>query len=152
MSPSSNRSSPPAHPTLRKATATSSRPCRSSRKRGASTTSSTPTTSPPGPSPGSNCPSIWAGPRMVTGWTSGTAAVGDLRVEVGNGVAVLTLDRPKANNAISGSLLRELLTTVAECDADDRARAIATTANVGDGATGWCAGGEFGVVAGERGP
>lgn len=72
--------------------------------------------------------------------------MGDLRVEVGDGIAVLTIDRPKANNAISGSLLRELLTTVAECDADDRVRAIVTTANVADGATAWCAGVDFGVL------
>jgi len=85
---------------------------------------------------------------MATGWTS----VGDLRVEVGDGVAVLTIDRPKANNAISGSLLRELLTTVAECDADDRVRAIVTAANVAEGATAWCAGVDFSVVDGALGP
>ena len=72
--------------------------------------------------------------------------MGDLRVEVGDGVAVLTIDRPKANNAISGSLLRELLTAVAECDADDRVRAIVTTANLSDGATAWCAGVDFSVL------
>lgn len=72
--------------------------------------------------------------------------MGDLRVEVGDGVAVLTIDRPKANNAISGSLLRELLSAVAEYDADDRVRAIVTTANVADGATAWCSGVDFSVL------
>ncbi|HVW34451.1 MAG TPA: enoyl-CoA hydratase/isomerase family protein, partial [Acidimicrobiia bacterium] len=72
--------------------------------------------------------------------------MGDLRVEVGDGIAVLTIDRPRANNSITGNLLRELLTAVAECDADDGVRAIVTTANVADGATAWCAGVDLRVL------
>ncbi len=65
------------------------------------------------------------------------AADAGLRVEVRDDrVAVVTLDRPKAYNALTAALLRELLAAFRELGRDDRVRAIVLT---GAG-KGFCAG------------
>ena len=62
---------------------------------------------------------------------------GGLLVEVrDDGVAIMTLDRPKAYNALTASLLRKLIATFRELGRDERVRAIVLT---GAG-KGFCAG------------
>jgi 2-(1,2-epoxy-1,2-dihydrophenyl)acetyl-CoA isomerase len=51
----------------------------------------------------------------------------DLRVEVSKGVAVLTLDRPAARNALTVELRDDLLRAIHECRADDDVRAVLLT-------------------------
>jgi 2-(1,2-epoxy-1,2-dihydrophenyl)acetyl-CoA isomerase len=51
----------------------------------------------------------------------------ELRVEVSDGVAVLTLDRPNARNALTIGLRDDLLRAVRECRADDDVRAVLLT-------------------------
>lgn len=50
-----------------------------------------------------------------------------LRVEREGGVAVVTLDRPEARNALSGELIRALRTTFAQLDGDDGVGAVVLT-------------------------
>jgi len=51
----------------------------------------------------------------------------DLRVEIDEGVAVLTLDRPRQLNAFSGAMGESLGLAYRRCDADDEVRAIVLT-------------------------
>jgi len=67
------------------------------------------------------------------------AAEGLVRVEVTNGLAVLTLNRPKAYNAINLDLSEELLNAAIECDEDPSVRAVLIT---GEGPA-FCAGGDI---------
>ena len=50
-----------------------------------------------------------------------------VRVEVADGVAVLTLDRPEVRNAFSGRMARELGEAYRACDADDDVRVVVLT-------------------------
>ena len=50
-----------------------------------------------------------------------------VRVEVADGVAVLTLDRPEVRNAFSGRMARELGDAYRACDAADDVRAVVLT-------------------------
>ena len=51
----------------------------------------------------------------------------DLRVEIADGVAVLTLDRPDQMNAFSGPMAASLAAAYRECDARDDVRAVILT-------------------------
>jgi enoyl-CoA hydratase len=51
----------------------------------------------------------------------------DLRVEIANGIAVLTLDRPDHMNAFSGPMAISLAAAYRECDARDDVRAVILT-------------------------
>jgi enoyl-CoA hydratase/carnithine racemase len=53
--------------------------------------------------------------------------VADARLEVEDGVAVITLDRPEKLNAFTGAMGAELGEAYAECDADDAVRAVVLT-------------------------
>jgi enoyl-CoA hydratase/carnithine racemase len=63
----------------------------------------------------------------------------DLRFEVDEGVAVVTLDRPAQRNAFSGPMGRGLGAVYRACDADDAIRALIVT-GAGDA---FCAGAEL---------
>ena len=76
----------------------------------------------------------------------------ELHVSVDGHVALLTVDRPAANNSLGGSLLKELLQVSAELERDDSVRVIVTTANVSDGATAWSPGVDFAQIDGKLGP
>jgi enoyl-CoA hydratase len=56
-----------------------------------------------------------------------TAAPGSVRLEVADGVALLTLDRPHVRNALDGRLLTELRERLAEADARPEVRALVLT-------------------------
>jgi methylglutaconyl-CoA hydratase len=60
------------------------------------------------------------------GNTAGTAPVGgdELRVEVGSGIARLTLNRPEKRNALNGALVEALLRAMEETAADPRVRVV----------------------------
>ncbi len=51
----------------------------------------------------------------------------DIRFEVTDGVATITLNRPDRLNAFSGSMGRELGAAYRACDADDAIRAVVLT-------------------------
>ena len=51
----------------------------------------------------------------------------DLRVEIADGVAVLTLDRPAERNAFSGPMGTSLASAYRECDGRDDVRAVVLT-------------------------
>lgn len=63
----------------------------------------------------------------------------DLRVELDDRVAVLTLDRPDQLNAFSGAMGRSLTTALRACDGDDAVRVVVLT---GAGRA-FCAGADF---------
>jgi len=67
----------------------------------------------------------------------------DLRFELNDGVAVLTVNRPDAMNAFSGRMGAELGRAYARCDADDAVRAIVLT---GAGRA-FCVGADLGAGA-----
>ncbi len=48
-------------------------------------------------------------------------------VEIADGVALITLDRPDALNALNSQLLGELATAVEDADASDKVRCIVLT-------------------------
>jgi enoyl-CoA hydratase len=48
-------------------------------------------------------------------------------IERGGGIAVLTLNRPQARNALSSALLKDLRTALAEVDRDDSVRVVILT-------------------------
>lgn len=64
----------------------------------------------------------------------------DARLEVADGVATITLDRPDKLNAFTGSMGRLLGKAYAECDADDAVRAVVVT---GAGDRAFCAGADL---------
>ena len=68
----------------------------------------------------------------------------DIRFEVSDGVAVVTLDRPEALNAFTGGMGRSLGEAWRHCDADDAIRAVVLT---GAGRA-FCAGAD--LSAGEK--
>lgn len=65
----------------------------------------------------------------------------DLRVEVADGVAVLTLDRPEHRNAFTGAMGASLAAAYRECDGRDDVRAVILT---GAGAA-FCVGADLSV-------
>lgn len=67
-----------------------------------------------------------------------------VRLEIADGVAVITLDRPDKLNAFTGGMARELGTAYARCDADDDVRAVVVT---GAGRA-FCAGADMTPTAG----
>lgn len=48
-------------------------------------------------------------------------------IEVADSIATLTLNRPKALNALSPELMDELIAAIAQCDADDNVRVLILT-------------------------
>jgi enoyl-CoA hydratase/carnithine racemase len=52
---------------------------------------------------------------------------GDIRFEVDDGVAVITLNRPEHRNAFTGLMGRELSDAYQRCDTDDAVRAVVLT-------------------------
>jgi 2-(1,2-epoxy-1,2-dihydrophenyl)acetyl-CoA isomerase len=69
----------------------------------------------------------------------------DLLVELDNGIATLTLNRPEARNALSGEMLGALAATLADCELNPAVKVIVIT---GAG-KGFCAGGDVkGMAAG----
>lgn len=54
-------------------------------------------------------------------------AYADLTVDITDGIAVLTLDRPEHMNAFSGPMATSLATAYRECDARDDVRAVVLT-------------------------
>lgn len=75
----------------------------------------------------------------------------ELHLSVHGHVALLTVDRPNANNSLGGSLLKELLDVSAELERNDDVRVIVTTANVSGGATAWSPGVDFAQLDGKLG-
>jgi enoyl-CoA hydratase/carnithine racemase len=63
----------------------------------------------------------------------------EVLVEVGDGVAVLTLHRPERRNAFTGRMGRELGDAYRRCDADDDVRAVVLTGT----APAFCAGADL---------
>lgn len=51
----------------------------------------------------------------------------DIRFEVNDGVAVITLNRPEQRNAFTGTMGRDLGRAYTECDADDAVRVVVVT-------------------------
>ena len=47
-----------------------------------------------------------------------------LRLEVGDGIALITLDRPERRNAFTGTMGAELSDAYRACDEDDGVRAV----------------------------
>jgi len=64
----------------------------------------------------------------------------DIKMNVADGVAVITLDRPENKNAFSGAMGRELGEAYLECDLNDEIRAVVLT-GAGDA---FCVGADFG--------
>src|SRR4051795_7986885 len=64
----------------------------------------------------------------------------ELRYELADGVARLTIDRPEKRNALSWSVLRELRSRLAEIEADADARVVVLT---GAGDRAFCAGADL---------
>lgn len=73
----------------------------------------------------------------------GSSMTSDLTVQVDEGVAVLTLNRPARRNAYTAEMGRLLSQAYRDCDADDGVRAIVLT---GAGEA-FCAGADFGGEA-----
>jgi 2-(1,2-epoxy-1,2-dihydrophenyl)acetyl-CoA isomerase len=53
--------------------------------------------------------------------------VADVRIEINDGVAVVTLDRPQARNALNVALRDELIAAVRACRDDEKVRALMLT-------------------------
>lgn len=70
-------------------------------------------------------------------------AYGDIRFELRDGVAVVTLDRPEARNTFTGRMGEELSDAYARCDADDDVRVVVLT-GAGDA---FCAGADMAAGA-----
>lgn len=54
-------------------------------------------------------------------------AYSDLRLEIGDGIATITLDRPEQRNAFSGPMASSLAAAYRECDGRDDVRAVVLT-------------------------
>ncbi len=78
-------------------------------------------------------------PRLSVRSTAVTETFRDIRFEVHDGVAVVTLDRPDRLNAFTGRMGDELGRAYARCDRDDDVRAVVVT---GAGHA-FCAGADF---------
>lgn len=72
----------------------------------------------------------------------------EVRIEVTDGQALLTIDRPKARNALSAGVIRELVSALAEVERDAAARVVVLT---GAGERVFCAGGDLSAMTGEDG-
>ena len=71
-----------------------------------------------------------------------------LRMEVAEGVATITLDRPEVRNAFDGTMGRELDDAYRRCDADDAVRAVVLTGTP----PAFCAGADLSAGAGTFAP
>ena len=67
----------------------------------------------------------------------------DLRLDIDDGVAVITLDRPAQRNAFSGPMAASLAAAYRACDGDDAVRAVILT-GAGDA---FCVGADFAAGA-----
>jgi 2-(1,2-epoxy-1,2-dihydrophenyl)acetyl-CoA isomerase len=72
----------------------------------------------------------------------------DLRVDVRDETAVLTIDRVDAHNSIGGTLFKDLLDAATALDRDDAVRSVVVTA---EGRI-WCAGGDVDRLGNSFGP
>ncbi|MEE4350967.1 MAG: crotonase/enoyl-CoA hydratase family protein [Pacificimonas sp.] len=68
----------------------------------------------------------------------------DIKYEVEDGVALLTLYRPKAMNAFTGEMMFQMIDAFDRADADDDVRAVIVT---GDGERAFCAGADLSAGA-----
>jgi enoyl-CoA hydratase/carnithine racemase len=75
-------------------------------------------------------------------------AAGEVRYEVQGAQAHLTIDRPKARNALSPAVVRGLISGLERADADAAVRVVVLT---GAGEKVFCAGGDLGQMAGDEG-
>jgi 2-(1,2-epoxy-1,2-dihydrophenyl)acetyl-CoA isomerase len=66
-----------------------------------------------------------------------------LQVDIGDGIALLTLNRPEKLNALSDEMIREAIATLERCTTDP---AVAVVLLTGAG-RGFCAGGDVGKMA-----
>jgi enoyl-CoA hydratase/carnithine racemase len=71
-----------------------------------------------------------------------------VRYQVEGGQALLTIDRPKARNALSPEVLQGLMAALDRAEADPAARVVVLT---GAGEKVFCAGGDLGQMGGEGG-
>jgi len=71
-----------------------------------------------------------------------------VRYQIEGGQALLTIDRPKARNALSPEVLRGLMAALDRAEADPAARVVVLT---GAGEKVFCAGGDLGQMGGEGG-
>ena len=71
-----------------------------------------------------------------------------VRYQAEGGQALLTIDRPKARNALSPEVLRGLLAALERAEADPAVRVVVLT---GAGEKVFCAGGDLGQLGGEGG-
>lgn len=69
----------------------------------------------------------------------------EIRYEIRDRAAVLTIDRPKARNALSARAMSQLIDGIARAEADPEARVIVLT---GAGDRVFCAGGDLSAMAG----
>ncbi|QSQ27748.1 enoyl-CoA hydratase/isomerase family protein [Pyxidicoccus parkwayensis] len=75
-------------------------------------------------------------------------AAGEVRYEVQGAQAHLTIDRPKARNALSPAVVRGLISGLERAEADAAVRVVVLT---GAGEKVFCAGGDLGQMAGDEG-
>ena len=75
----------------------------------------------------------------------------ELHLDIKDGVALLTVDRPEANNSLGGTILRELLDVSGELESNEAVRVIVTTANVSGAARAWSPGVDFSQLDGKLG-
>ncbi|NVJ01555.1 enoyl-CoA hydratase/isomerase family protein [Myxococcus sp. AM009] len=73
---------------------------------------------------------------------------GEVRYEVQGPQALLTIDRPKARNALSPGVVRELMAALERAESDAAVRVVVLT---GAGEKVFCAGGDLGTLAGDAG-
>lgn len=72
----------------------------------------------------------------------------ELRYEVADGIATLTIDRPERRNALSWSVISQLRSRVAEAAADPAVRVVVLT---GAGERAFCAGADLGGMRADAG-
>lgn len=72
-----------------------------------------------------------------------TSGTGEIRLDVSDAVAVVTLDRPEAHNALTVHMVARLAEVMGECEARPDVRAIVLT---GAGDRAFCAGGDLGEL------
>jgi len=83
-------------------------------------------------------------PRESLTTVPGMSETSELRYELADGIARLTIDRPERRNALSWAVLTEMRSRVAEIKADPEARVV-VLAGAGDKA--FCAGADLGGMA-----
>jgi enoyl-CoA hydratase/carnithine racemase len=80
------------------------------------------------PRPRRSSRSVFSAPEGLTGRPDmGGAVSATVRLEVSDGIAVVTLDRPEARNAFTGQMGRELAAAYRASDVDDAVRAVVVT-------------------------